>query len=65
MDSKSEGEWILVRTWLDSGANAFSMYESSFKIRKDEWELMSEKQKEDYAREVAWERMDWGFHDDR
>lgn len=56
---------ITIKVWLNSGANAFSTYESSFEIDRDEWNAMSEAEQEDYARDVAWARMDWGYSSDR
>lgn len=52
---------IKVRYWLDSGANIHSSYEGTFEIGSEDWEAMSTKEKDDYAREYAWDRIDWGY----
>lgn len=52
---------IVIETWLDSGANHQSSYSSEFEIDSDLWNIMSEEEKEEYAKDVAWERMDWGW----
>lgn len=55
------------KVWLDSGANAFSCYEQKIDLEEDlgfsseEWDALSEKEKDEAMKEVAWERMDWGY----
>lgn len=57
------------KVWLDSGANAFSNYsqeidiEDDLNITSDEWDSLSDKEKEETMRDVAWERMEWGFEE--
>lgn len=52
---------INIKVWLDSGANSHSTFYDYFEIEEDEWNAMSEQEKDDYARDVAWQRMDWGW----
>jgi len=52
---------ITIETWMDSGANSQSSYKSSFEIEGDEWAAMSDDEKDGYAKEVAWDRVDWGW----
>jgi hypothetical protein len=52
---------IKIKTWLDSGANIHSCRETEFEIDEAEWCAMSEDEKDEYAKEVAWDRMDWGW----
>lgn len=52
-----------IETWLDSGANSQSCYRSYFEVDADEWDAMTEDEKDEYAKEVAWDRMDWGWRD--
>ena len=52
---------ITIKTWLDSGANAQSTYWSEFEIEEAEWSAMSEEEREQYAKDYAWDRMDWGW----
>lgn len=59
-----------IKFWLDSGANAFSCYEQelSFEdigISEEEWDAMNDDEKDTFAREIAWERMDWGYQEIR
>ncbi len=55
-----------IRFWLDSGANIYSRYERTMSTEEigftdEEWDALSEDEKEEVAKDVAWERMDWGF----
>jgi hypothetical protein len=52
---------ITIETWLNSGANNHSSYREEFEIEADQWAAMSEDEKDDYAREVAFGRSDWGW----
>ena len=53
--------------WLNSGANVFSKYSQEFDLEKDlgfdedEWNAMTEEEKDDIARPLAWDRMEWGY----
>ncbi|HCO3755924.1 TPA: hypothetical protein ACNTUM_000666 [Escherichia coli] len=55
------------KVWLDSGANQHSCYkqeidiEDDLNITSDEWDALSEEEKDEVMREVAWDRMEWGF----
>lgn len=52
---------ITIKTWLDSGANHQSSYEAEFEIEEAEWNAMSEEEKDEYAKDYAWDQMDWGW----
>ena len=52
---------ITIKAWLDSGANHQSAYEVEFEIDELEWNAMSEDERDEYAKDYAWERMDWGW----
>ena len=52
---------IKIKAWLDSGANIHSCRETEFEIDEGEWNRMSEEEKDGYAKEIAWDRMDWGW----
>lgn len=52
--------------WLDSGANIYSkrtttvsLYDLGFD--EETWDNMSDAEKEEVAREIAFERADWGW----
>jgi len=54
------------KVWLDSGANHCSDYTqiihlSDLGISDEDWDLISEEEQEEVMKDVAWERMDWGF----
>ncbi|EAZ0462172.1 hypothetical protein CB017_015885 [Salmonella enterica] len=57
------------KVWLDSGANIHSCYkqeidtEEDLGISDDEWDSYSEEAKDEIMRDVAWEKMDWGFEE--
>lgn len=55
-----------LKIWLNSGANAFSTYEvivdtQEYGIEDAEWCSMSEREKEDFAKDIAFEKADWGY----
>jgi hypothetical protein len=52
---------ITIKTWLDSGANHQSSYETEFEVDRDEWWAMTEEEKDAYAKDYAWDRMYWGW----
>ena len=56
-----ESNMKTIHVWLDSGANIHSMYKSSFEIDASEWDAMTEDEKDEYAKDVAWDRMGWGW----
>jgi len=52
--------------WLDSGANAFSQYSlevttDDLGLSDEEWDQLSEQEKEETMKEIAFERAEWGF----
>lgn len=56
------------KVWLDSGANAFSTYEVEIELddlglTSDEWDELTLPEQEEVMKDVAWERMDWGFEE--
>lgn len=56
------------RVYLDSGANIQSKYETEIDlddigIESDEWDGMSEEEKDEVMKEIAWERMEWGYEE--
>jgi hypothetical protein len=57
------------KVWLDSGANAFSNYsqdidlEDDLGITSEEWDEMPEESRDEIMKEVAWDRMEWGFEE--
>jgi hypothetical protein len=52
---------ITIEAWLDSGANEESTYWVEFEVDEAEWSAMSEEERDEYAKEYAWGRMDWGW----
>lgn len=55
-----------LKTWLDSGANSFSCRKQTFTfeelgLTEDEWDEMTEYEKEEFVKEIVWNWMDWGF----
>ncbi len=51
------------KTWCDSGANIHSSYESETEldITEEEFDSMTDDEKEEMFREIACERLDWGW----
>ncbi|WP_368762526.1 DUF7167 family protein [Klebsiella michiganensis] len=52
--------------YLDSGANIHSRYEAEVDLddlglSSDEWDEMRVQEKDEVMKEVAWERMEWGY----
>lgn len=55
-----------IKVWIDSGANIHSKRELVIAIDKlgidDEWwDEMTYQEQEEVMREIAFERLDWGF----
>lgn len=56
------------KVWLDSGANIHSCREQTIDlddigIDGDEWDEMSDDEKEEVMRDVAFDRSEWGFRE--
>ena len=54
------------KVWLDSGANIQSKYETEIDldtlgITSEDWDNMSEPEKDKAMREIAFESSDWGY----
>jgi hypothetical protein len=59
---------IKIKVWCDSGANIHScrsatLEPSDWGYTEEEWEDLSEDEKEDLALQWAWERLDIGFRE--
>jgi hypothetical protein len=57
---------ILIKYWCDSGANIHSKYEGEITVDEqgftdEEWQALSEDEKEEIMKESAFERLDWGW----
>jgi len=55
-----------IKFYLDSGANIHSEYsvKLTFKeigVTEEEWDSMNEIEKEEIARDIAWQRAEWGW----
>ena len=56
------------KVWLDSGANIHSQYEQEVDlddigIDDEECEQMTEKERDEAMRDIAFERSDWGYRE--
>jgi hypothetical protein len=54
------------KVWLNSGANIHSCYEqevslSELGLTAEEFDELSEDDQDSVMRDVAWDRMDWGW----
>jgi hypothetical protein len=54
------------KVWLDSGANIHSRREAvvtldQIGISESEWEIMTDDEREDVMRDIAFDHSDWGF----
>jgi hypothetical protein len=59
---------ITIEYWCDSGANIDSCYRDKtttdeLGFTDQEWRDLSEDEKEKEMRELAWERLDWGWEE--
>ncbi len=59
---------VRLRIWCDSGANAQSKWEeeintSELGFTDEQWSALSDEDKEAEVREVAFERLDWGYEE--
>lgn len=55
-----------LKIWCDSGANHQSCREETYDIEdlgmtEAEWDAMTEDEQADFAKEIAFDRLDWGF----
>lgn len=55
-----------IKYWCDSGANAFSNREGTTTLEEvglteAEWDAMSEDNRDEFMREIACDRLDWGY----
>ena len=55
-----------LRIWCDSGANAHSCREETHNIEdlgmtEADWDAMTDAEKEAFAKDIALDRLDWGF----
>ena len=54
--------------WLDSGANIHSKYKATIYLADigfsdDEWNEMTEDQRDEVMHDIAFERSDWGYRE--
>lgn len=57
-----------IRIWCDSGANAHSKWEetfelSDFNLTEEDLKDMTDEDKEEFFREIAFSKLDWGFEE--
>ncbi|CAB4152676.1 hypothetical protein UFOVP607_26 [uncultured Caudovirales phage] len=52
---------ITIKAWLNSGANINSKREIEFEVDLDDWNSMDDDEKEEFARDYAFEQSDWGW----
>lgn len=57
-----------LKVWCDSGANIHSRREEEFHtddlgITEEDWAKMSEDEKAEAVRDIALDRLDWGFQE--
>lgn len=55
-----------IKYWCDSGANIHSCRKGETSLdelglTEDEWNAMSDDERDDMMREIACERLDWGY----
>jgi hypothetical protein len=55
-----------LKIWCDSGANHQSCREEIYEFEdlgmtEDEWDDMTEDEQNNYAQDIAFDRLDWGF----
>ncbi len=55
--------------YVDSGANIHSMHKVTYSLEElgyseEAWDNLSEEQKEEIAREIAFERLEWGYYEE-
>ncbi|MGR7403829.1 DUF7167 family protein [Klebsiella aerogenes] len=55
------------KVFLDSGANIHSEYTREVDLDElgieEDWDEMSEEEKNEVMQEIAWENMEWGFYE--
>lgn len=61
METKSVQKMLTFKVWLDSGANSQSCYKDTVEVPEDEWQSLTAEEQEDYMRQIAFNRADWGY----
>lgn len=61
---------IKIKYWCDSGANIDSCYRDETTAKEqgftdDEWQKLTEEEKEEVVKELALERLDWGWTEEK
>ncbi len=56
------------KIWLDSGANIHSKYQKTVSLDDlglddETWDAMTDEEKDDFMREEAFSRSDWGYRE--
>lgn len=56
------------KIWLNSGAGIYSKYEVTYTLDElgltdDGWDAMNDEEKDDFMREIAFEKSDWGYQE--
>lgn len=55
------------KVWCDSGANIHSNREQMIDLEilgvEDEWDSMTDDQRDEVMKDVAWDRLDWGYQE--
>jgi hypothetical protein len=54
------------KVWCDSGANIHSCWEDKYSLEdlgltNEEWEDMTEDEKDRFMQDIAFDRLDWGY----
>ncbi len=54
---------MIIKAWIDSGANIHSKKEIEIEVEKEEWDEMSEEQREELVKENVFQYLDWGWEE--
>ena len=52
---------LTFNVWLDSGANVHSRHTDTAEIDEDKWLAMTVYEQEEYMKECAFARSEWGY----
>lgn len=56
------------KVYMDSGANIHSKYEQvvdleDIGMESEDWDQLEQEEKDSVMKEIAWERMEWGYEE--
>lgn len=52
---------MIIKAWIDSNANIYSRRDIEVEVDEEDWEIMDEKDREEFVQGQVFQYLDWGF----